>query len=94
MRLSALGSSSGKVVIDQIVATYHVCGALPIMCELPIGAKYPYYPTYTFDSLVDIGLITIEEILHYAQTDGLRPYEWLHKVRCMQEEARQAGRKQ
>ena len=33
------------------------------------------------DTMLDIGLILIEEILAYAHTDGLRPCEWWQKVK-------------
>jgi len=68
----------GKGCLNQVSATYHVCGALPVLCELPSGGE----PNpLTCDELLDIGLLTIEEILHYAHTDGLRPYEFWEKVR-------------
>lgn len=62
----------GKPGLTQSGAVYHVCGATPIMCELPYGIKeYPF----TCDQMIDIGLITIEETLAHAHRDGLRPYE-------------------
>lgn len=72
------GASGGRPILTQYNAVYHVAGAMPIMCELPAGTlEYPY----TCDQLIDIGLITIEEILNYAHRDGLRPYEWWEKVK-------------
>ncbi len=68
----------GKPVIDQTTAVYHVCGAAPIMCELPAGCREYFF---TLDDMLDIGLIVIEEILAYAHSDGLRPYELWEKVR-------------
>jgi hypothetical protein len=68
----------GKPFLTQMEATYHSCGAMPIMCELPAGTEsYPF----TCDEMLDIGLITIEEVLFYAHTDGLRPYESWEKVK-------------
>lgn len=69
----------GKPYLEQMSGTYHVCGATPVMCELPSGgAEYPF----TLDDLLDIGLIAIEETLLYADTDGLRAYETWEKVRA------------
>jgi hypothetical protein len=66
----------GTPFIEQMSATYHVCGGMPVMCELPAGCE----PT-SCDDMLDIGLITIEEILAYAHSDGLRPYELWEKVK-------------
>ena len=55
-----------------------VCGSLPVMCELPTGFGKD---APTFDQMLDIGLLTIEEILAHAHTDGLRPYELWQKVK-------------
>lgn len=68
----------GTHVLNQMNAVYHVAGALPIMCELPEGTEYQ---PYTCDQMLDVGLITIEEILFYAHHDGLRPYETWTKVK-------------
>lgn len=68
----------GKPVFTQMDAVYHCGGGLPIMCELPIGTKNHFY---TNEQMLDIGLITIEEVLAYAHTDGLRPYELWEKVK-------------
>lgn len=77
-RLSWQLPGMGKPFLEQIAGTYHVSGATPIMCELPMGPlEYPF----SCDELLDIGLMTIEEILNYADTDGLRAYETWSKVR-------------
>lgn len=67
----------GKPAINQANAIYHVCGALPLLCELPDGAAFaPFTP----DQMLDIGLIVLEETLLYAHHDGFRPYEWREKM--------------
>lgn len=68
----------GKPTFSQTAGVYHVCGAMPIMCELPIGATTC---PFTCDEMLDIGLITFEEVLFYAHRDGLRPYELWDKVK-------------
>jgi hypothetical protein len=68
----------GKPFLTQMAATYLVCGGLPIMCELPCGTKNFFF---TPDAMLDIGLITLEEILFFAHRDGLRPYELWDKVK-------------
>jgi hypothetical protein len=68
----------GTHYLSQMNAVYHNSGALPIMCEAPAGAVHN---PMTCDELLDIGLITIEEILVYAHNDGLRPYELWTKVK-------------
>lgn len=68
----------GKPFIEQMTATYMVCGALPIMVELTCGCKEYFV---SLDQMLDIGLITIEELLLFAHTDGLRPYELWEKVK-------------
>lgn len=68
----------GKPMLDQSTAIYHVCGAAPIMCELPTGYRESFF---SLDDMLDIGLLVIEEILAYAHSDGLRPYELWEKVR-------------
>lgn len=78
-RLSWAGLvAMGKHIINQINAVYHVCGAMPILCEFPSGNDLRYMDHH---ELLDIGLITLEEILFYAHRDGLRPYELWEKVR-------------
>lgn len=67
----------GKPYLEQVAAVYHVCGAMPVMCELPEGSCAPF----SAEDMLDIGLITIEETLRFAHTDGLRPYEWWTKVK-------------
>jgi hypothetical protein len=68
----------GKPFIDQATAVYHVCGALPVMCELPTGCK-DYF--CSCEDMLTIGLLTLEEIFRYAHNEGLRPYEYWKKVR-------------
>jgi hypothetical protein len=68
----------GKPLLTQVDAVYHACGATPIMCELPTGAQSQ---PFCCEEMLDIGLITIEEVLLYAHTDGLRPYELWEKVK-------------
>ena len=34
----------------------------------------------TAETMLDIGLIVLEEFLLYAHRDGLRPYEWREKA--------------
>ncbi len=78
-RLALAGlPSMGKPHIDQMTATYLVAGALPMMCELPSGGMDA---PYSLDDMLDLGLITLEEILIYAHTDGLRPYETWEKTK-------------
>jgi hypothetical protein len=68
----------GKPYIEQMCAVYHVAGAMPLMVELPIGCQEYFY---SLDDMLDVGLIVIEEILAFAHTDGLRPYETWSKVK-------------
>ncbi len=78
-RLSCAGLPGlGKPFIEQMTAVYHVSGATPVMVEMPTGGRSA---PYTEDQLLDIGLLTIEELLCYAHDDGMRPYEWWAKVR-------------
>lgn len=79
----------GRPSMWQTAGIYHVCGALPFMCELPYGiVEYPY----TCDQMIDIGLLTIEEILVHAHRDGLRPHEnWASVRRRQLEAAAKAG---
>jgi hypothetical protein len=78
-RLSWTGlPGMGKPFLEQMTAVYHVCGANPLMVELPIGCQEYFY---TLDQMLDVGLLTLEEILFYAHTDGLRPYETWSKVK-------------
>jgi Zinc carboxypeptidase len=63
--------------LQQPSSIYHSCGALPILCEMPAGTDFK---PFTADEMLDIGLITIEELLFYALEDGLRPYEYRPKV--------------
>ncbi len=67
----------GKPLLSQMSAVYHVCGAMPIMTELPAGGEGPFKA----EDLLDIALITIEETLIFAHKDGLRPYEYWEKVK-------------
>ncbi len=68
----------GKPYLEQMCATYHVSGGMPIMVELPIGTKEYHH---SLEDMLDIGLLTLEEILLYAHDDGLRPYETWSKVK-------------
>lgn len=74
----------GKPLFSQIDAVYHVCGGTPVMCELPVGLQNN---PFTHEEMLDIGLITLEEVLAYAHTDGLRPYEWWEKEKKRLENA-------
>ena len=67
----------GKPGLNQCSAIYHVCGALPVLCEFPTGAAPA---VMTAETMLDIGLIVLEEFLLYAHRDGLRPYEWREKA--------------
>jgi len=62
----------GKPFLDQNTAIYHASGALPLMVELPGGGGTE--SPWTLDTLLDCGLLTLEEIFSAAHVDGLRPY--------------------
>ncbi len=65
-----------KPVLDQNGAIFYVCGATPVLVELPAayaGSKA------SCSQILDIGLLTIEEALNYAHHDGMRPYEFYEK---------------
>lgn len=67
----------GKPAMNQMNAVYHVCGALPLLCEFPSGcAPAPY----TLDQMLDLGLQVLEETLLFGHTDGFRPNEWREKA--------------
>jgi hypothetical protein len=66
-----------KPVLSQNEAIFYVCGATPVLIELPIGMDI--WPA-TCSEMLDIGLITIEESLEYVHHDGMRPYEFFEKV--------------
>jgi hypothetical protein len=68
----------GTAVMCQVNAIYHTCGALGMLCEMPAGCAEQFVSN---DQMVDMGLIAVEELLAYAHTDGLRPYEYWVKVR-------------
>ena len=76
-RLSVEGGTS-EGAFNQGDAVYYTCGATPVTCELPAGLDIQ---PYTCDEMLDIGLITIEEILFYAHHDGLRGGEYWDKVK-------------
>lgn len=80
----------GKPVLNQVNAVYHVCGALPLLCEFPTGHGSA---AFTADELLDIGLTVFEEILLYGLHDGFRPYEWREKVLTRQGKATARGEK-
>jgi hypothetical protein len=77
----------GKPVLTQVDAVYLASGATPVMCELPTGTQSA---PLTCEQMLDIALITIEEVLFYAHTDGLRPYELWEKVKLSFKEGKQA----
>jgi hypothetical protein len=58
-------------------ATYLTCDGLPIMYEMPLGCDLK---PFSSDEMLDIGLLTIEQTLCYAHTNGLQPYEFWEKV--------------
>lgn len=70
--------SMGKPYLNQISATYLVCGGTPLLCEFPTGTKEFFF---TLDQMLDIGLLTLEEVLSFAHRDGFRPYELWDKVK-------------
>ncbi len=67
----------GKDNLTQVEAIYHVCGALPLLCELPAGTDNKLF---TPDEMLDISLITLEELLFFGLEDGFRPYEYRRKI--------------
>jgi len=67
----------GKDNLTQIEAIYHNCGALPLLCELPAGTDIK---PFTADEMLDIGLLTLEELLFFGLKDGFRPYEYRQKI--------------
>ena len=78
-RLSWAGiPGMGKPGLNQVGAIYLACGAMPILVEYPMGGGSK---TLSCDEMLDIGLYTLEEMLEYAHSDGLRPYELWEKVR-------------
>ncbi|MCG3147098.1 MAG: hypothetical protein PCFJNLEI_00535 [Verrucomicrobiae bacterium] len=70
----------GKPFLSQIGATYHVCGGAAFLCEFPAGVKEFFF---TPDQMLDIGLLTLEEVFSFAHRDGFRPYELWDKVKKM-----------
>jgi hypothetical protein len=51
---------------------------MPVLVEYPMGGgSVPM----TCDAMLDVALYTLEEVLEYTHTDGLRPYELWEKVR-------------
>ena len=67
-----------RPMLTQQQAIFYVCGATPVLIELPIGMEM--WPV-TCSDMLDIGLIAIEESLEYAHHDGMRPYEFFEKVK-------------
>lgn len=51
---------------------YHVCGALPLLVEFPIG--YQNIPD-NFDEILNTGLFALEEILMFGNERGFRPHD-------------------
>jgi len=78
-RLSWVGLPGlGTQFMSQASAIYHVCGATPVLCEFPLGYQLkPFSP----EDMLDITLITFEEMLQFAHTEGFRPYEFWTKVK-------------
>lgn len=68
----------GKPFIEQSTAIYHICGALPLMSELPLAHEGL---DLSHDTLLDMGLTHIEEVLSFGHTEGFRPYEYWDKVK-------------
>jgi hypothetical protein len=54
-------------------AWYLVCGALPLTFEFPHGITTK---PFTHDEILDIGLITFEEVLALGLEEGFRPQGW------------------
>jgi hypothetical protein len=75
----------GLPTMNQINAIYHVSGATPIMVEFPWGGS-----AYPCDSLLDLSLITYEEILAHAHDEGMRPHRWRKK--WLAQEAKAKGK--
>jgi hypothetical protein len=67
----------GREYLSQSNAIHHVCGALPVLCEFPVGAQPAVLAP---DVMLDAGLTVLEEFLLHAHRDGLRPYEWREKA--------------
>ncbi|MCC6446721.1 MAG: hypothetical protein IT210_25130 [Armatimonadetes bacterium] len=51
-------------------ALHHASGALPILFEFPHGLEMK---PFTFDEILDIGLILFEEVMRFGLTYGFRP---------------------
>ncbi len=66
----------GKPAVNQMNAIYHVCGALPLLCEFPSGQRGS---PYTLERLLDVGLLVLEETLRFGRHDGFRPNVWREK---------------
>lgn len=62
----------GLNMLDQVGATYLTCGTTPFLTEFPAGSGMRKFSP---DELLDIGLITIEEVLCFAHREGFRPGE-------------------
>lgn len=69
----------GKPYMEQSTAIYHVCGSLPLMSELPLAHEDL---DISCDTLLDMGLLHIEEVLAFGHNEGFRPYEYWPKVRA------------
>jgi hypothetical protein len=85
-RLSWQLPGGGKPIIDQTTGIYQVCGATPLLIEVPNGSLEA---GISCDALLDMCLFIIEEILTYATEDGMRAYESWYKVRPTDAQARQ-----
>jgi hypothetical protein len=62
----------GLNYLDQVGAAYLTCGGMPFLTEFPAGTEIR---PFTFDQLLDIGLLAFEEVLYFAHHEGFRPYE-------------------
>lgn len=74
----------GKPFLEQSSAIYHVSGALPLMSELPLARQGL---DISCDTLLDMGLIHIEEVLEFGHSEGFRPYEYQHKIKTQADKA-------
>lgn len=78
-RLSLAGlPGMGKPFMEQSTGIYHVCGALPLMSELPMAHQGL---DISCDLLLEIGLTHLEEVLAFGHSEGFRPYEYWQKIK-------------
>lgn len=76
-RLSWQLPGMGKPYVEQTTAVYQVCGATPLLTEVPQGTLEA---GISCDQMLDLCLFLMEEVLNYAMSDGLRAYESRYKV--------------